>query len=118
MSLAKLPSYIREVNTTFEYLLEEYCSESSDITESLDQINNYDNDIDPEFDLKEEEKVVASFLKNPCPCTRNCQKQLNQNEVISNRAFFRSLGKKERNYILLVQLKSCSPIQNTLSQLV
>lgn len=106
MSLAKLPSYIREVNTTFEYLLEEYCSESSDITESLDQINNYDNDIDPEFDLKEEEKVVASFLKNPCPCTRNCQKQLNQNEVISNRAFFRSLGKKERNYILLVQLKS------------
>ena len=69
MSLAKLPPYICEVNTTFEYLLEEYCSESSDITEILDQINNCDNELDPKFDLKEEEKVVASFLKNPCLCS-------------------------------------------------
>ena len=40
MSLAKLPSYIREVNTTFEYLLEEYCSESSDITEEHSNHSN------------------------------------------------------------------------------
>jgi len=104
--LAKLPPYVREVNTAFEYLLEEYCSENYDITEFIDQINNRDNKIDQEFNLKEEEKVVASFLKKPCPCSRNCQKQLNQDEVISHRAFFRSLEKKERNYILLVQLKS------------
>ena len=103
--MAKLPSYVREVNVAFEYLLEEYCNESYDITESIAEINNYTN-IDPEFNINDEEKIVASFLKKPCPCSRNCQKQLNQDEVISNRAFFRSLGKKERNYILLVQLRS------------
>ena len=103
--MAKLPSYVREVNVAFEYLLEEYCNESYDITESIAEINSYTN-IDPEFNINDEEKIVASFLKKPCPCSRNCQKQLNQDEVISNRAFFRSLEKKERNYILLVQLRS------------
>ncbi len=106
MPLKRLPSYVREVNIAFEYLLEEYCSESYDITETINQINNCDNKIDPKFNIKDEEKVVASFLKNPCPCSRNCQKLLNQDEIISHRAFLRSLEKKERNYILLVQLKS------------
>ncbi len=104
--MAELPLYVREVNIAFEYLLEEYCSESYDITESIAQIGHPAKNIDPKFNIKDEEKVVASFLKKPCPCSRNCQKQLNQDEVISNRAFFRSLEKKERNYILLVQLKS------------
>lgn len=104
--MVKLPSYVREVNSAFEYLLEEYCSESYDISESIAQISNFDNNIDPKFNIKDEEKLVASFLKKPCPCSRNCQNQLNQDEVISNRSFFRSLGKKERNYILLSQLKS------------
>lgn len=104
--MTNLPFYVRKVNSVFEYLLEEYCSESYDITESIAQINNSDNNIDPKFNIKEEEKVVASFLKKPCPCSLNCQTQLNQDEVISNRAFFRSLEKKQRNYILLVQLKS------------
>lgn len=104
--MAKLPSYDREVNIAFEYLLEEYCSESYDITESIAQINSVENNIDPQFNIKDEEKLVASFLRKPCPCSQNCQKQLNQDEVISNRAFFRSLEKKQRNHILLVQLKS------------
>lgn len=102
----RVPSYLYEVNTAFEYLLEEYFGDSSDITESFDEIDNNSYEIKPEFDVKEEERVVASFLDKPCPCSRNCQKQLNFSEVIKNRAFFRSLGKKERNYILLVQLKS------------
>lgn len=102
--MAKIPFYVREVNSAFEYLLEEYCSENYDISESIAHISN--NKIDPSFNFKEEEKVVANFLKKPCPCSQNCQNQLNQDEVISNRAFFRSLEKKERNFILLVQLKS------------
>jgi len=104
--LANLPFYVRKVNAVFEYLLEEYCSESYDITESIAQINNSTNNIDPKFNIKEEEELVASFLKKPCSCSLNCQAQLNQDEVISNRAFFRSLEKEQRNYILLVQLKS------------
>ncbi len=47
--MAKLPSYVREVHTAFEYLLEEYCSESDDIAESIAQINNSDKNIDPQF---------------------------------------------------------------------
>ena len=104
--MANLPFYVRKVNAVFEYLLEEYCSESYDITESIAQINNSTNNIDPKFNIKEEEELVASFLKKPCSCSLNCQAQLNQDEVISNRAFFRSLEKEQRNYILLVQLKS------------
>jgi hypothetical protein len=103
--LAKLHSYVLEVNALFEYLLEEYCNENSDITESIDQINNRGNEKEEEFNLKEEEKVVASFLAKACPCSLNCQKKLNQDEVISNREFFRSLEKKVRNSILLIQLK-------------
>lgn len=104
--MAKVPNYVREVNSTFEYLLEEYCSESADITESIIQIDNPDKNIDPKFNIQDEERVVTSFLKKPCPCSRNCQNLLTYDEVINNRAFFRSLEKKERNYILLVQLKS------------
>lgn len=59
-----------------------------------------------EVDLQEEEKVVASFLRTPCPCSRNCQEQLDHEEVTNNRAFFRSLGKNERNYVLVMILKS------------
>ena len=104
--LAKLPIYSREVNTAFEYLLEEYYNESSDITETIDQINNVKNNIEVDFNVEEEEKRVTAFLNTPCPCTQNCQKLLSRNEVINNRAFFRSLEKKERNYILLTQLKT------------
>ena len=108
MSLPKLPYHIREVNTAFEHLLEEYCSESrdTDITESIDQINYLDNEADQKFDFKKEKEAIASFLKTPCPCSKNCQARLNKDEVVSNRAFFRSLKKNERNYILLSQLKS------------
>ncbi len=104
--MAKLPSYVREVNAAFEYLLEEYCSESYDIAKSIAQINNSDKNIDPQFNIKDEEKLVASFLEKPCTCSQNCEKQLTHNEVMKNRAFFRSLEKKQRNLILLVQLKS------------
>ena len=104
--MAKPPSYVREVNTAFEYLLAEYCSESSDIAESIAQICDHDQKVDSKFNIKEEEKVVASFLKKPCPCSQNCQKLLKHDEIISHRAFLRSLEKKEKNHILLVQLKS------------
>lgn len=100
--MAKLPSYVREVNTAFECLLEEYCRQSDDIAESIAQINNSDKP----FNMADEEKLVASFLETPCPCSHNCQKQLTYDEVMKNRAFFRSLDKKQRNLILLVQLKS------------
>jgi len=103
--LAKLPTYTREVNTAFEYLLDEYYSENSDITETIDQISDIKDNI-TEFNLEEEEKRVDAFLNTPCSCTQNCQQQLSRNEVINNRAFFRALGKKERNYILLNQLKT------------
>ncbi len=103
--MTKLPTFVREVNSAFEYLLEEYYSESSDITKTLDQLNDINN-VSTEFNFKEEEKRVTSFLNTPCPCTQNCQKQLNKNEVINHRAFFRSLEKKERNFILLAQLKT------------
>jgi hypothetical protein len=103
--LSKIPQYLTEVNTAFEYLLEEYLNDDSDIAETISKINNDDNKIDEQFAEKEEE-VVAAFLNNPCPCSRNCQKQLNHQEVIKNRAFFRSLGKTERNNILLIVLKS------------
>ena len=102
--MTKPPTFVREVNTAFEYLLEEYYSESSDITETIDQLN-YINNVSTEFNFEEEEKRVTYFLNSPCPCTQNCQKQLNKNEVINHRAFFRSLEKKERNLILLAQLK-------------
>ena len=104
--MPKIPLHLHEVNTAFEYLLEEYLNDNSDIVETLDKINNDDNNIDSEFDTEEEEKVVAAFLNSPCPCSRNCQKQLNHQEVINNRAFFRSLEKKERNDILMIVLKS------------
>lgn len=102
--MAKLPTYVYEVNAAFEYLLEEYCSENADITESIDQVNQ--RKVSLEFNYKEEENKVVSFLNTPCPCSKNCQKQLHKDEVISNRAFFRALDKKERNYILLAQLKT------------
>ncbi len=104
--MAKLPSYVREVHTAFEYLLEEYYSESYDIAESIAQINNSDKTLDPQSNIEDEEKLVASFLEKPCPCSQNCQKQLTHDEVMKNRAFFRSLEKKQRNLLLLVQLKS------------
>ena len=103
--MAKLPTYAREINTAFEYMLEEYCSEDCDITESITQINNLKSQFSAELDTKEEDRV-ASFLNTPCPCSKDCQKQLSKDEVISNRAFFRSLGKAERNHILLIQLKT------------
>lgn len=99
--MPKIPLYLHEVNSAFEYLLEEYLNDKFDIVETLDQINKDDS----EFDI-EEEKVVVAFLITKCPCSRNCQKQLNHQEVINNRAFFRSLEKKERNNILLIILKS------------
>lgn len=105
MSL-KLPSYAREVNRAFEYLLEEYCSESCDVSKFVDPINDDNNKINQQFNFEKEKELVSSFLKTSCSCSQNCQKQLNEDELISNRLFFRSLGKKERNYILLVQLKS------------
>ncbi len=104
--MARSPLYVREINDAFEYLLEEYCSESLDITESIAQIETPDNDEDLKFSIADEEKAVASFLNTPCPCSRNCQEQLTTDEVISNRAFLRSLKKKERNFVLLAQLKS------------
>jgi hypothetical protein len=104
--LAKLPTYAREVNTAFEYLLEEYYNESNDITETIDQIDNIKNDAAVEFNLDEEEKRVDYFLSTPCPCKKNCQNQLTKNEVINNRSFFRALEKNEKNYIIITQLKS------------
>jgi len=104
--LAKLPTYAREINTAFEYLLEEYFSESGDISESLDQINDLKRKLESEPTPKEEKKSVVSFLNTPCPCSKDCQKQLSKDEVINHRAFFRSLNKKERNYLLLAQLKT------------
>ena len=100
--MSKLPSYVHEVNNFFDLLLEEYCSEDYGITEPIAQNSKED----PKLNIEDEKKLVSSFLKNPCSCSRNCHKQLNFDEVISNRAFFRSLEKKERNSILLVQLKS------------
>jgi GTP cyclohydrolase FolE2 len=94
--LTKPPIYTREVNSAFEFLLEEYCSESSDIIESIDRIDLLKNKLTPDFDVKEEENAVTSFLNTPCPCSKNCQQQLSRDEVISNRAFFRSLEKMER----------------------
>lgn len=106
MALPKPPTHVREVSDAFEYLLEEYFG-GSDIAESLDQIaSSRENHEADEVDLKEEEKVVASFLRTPCPCSRNCQEQLDHEEVTNNRAFFRSLGKNERNYVLVMILKS------------
>jgi hypothetical protein len=99
--LSKIPLYSHEVNAAFEYLLEEYLSDNTNIAEALDQTNN----INSKFDAEEEEKLVATFLETPCPCSRNCQKLLTHQEVIKNRAFFRSLGKNERNYIILTILK-------------
>jgi len=49
VSLVKLPLYVREVDIVFEYLLEDYCSENYDISESIAQINNSDNNIDTEL---------------------------------------------------------------------
>lgn len=89
----------------FEYLLDEYLNDNHDIAETLSKINNDDNSIDSESNTEIDTKVVAAFLESPCPCSRNCQKLLNHQEVISIRAFFRSLEKKERNYILLSILK-------------
>ena len=103
--MSKIPLYLHEVNTVFKHLLEEYLNDSPDIAETLAQINNKGNNIDLEFDTKIDTKIVAAFLKSPCSCSRNCQKLLNHQEVIENRAFFRSLEKKERNYILLSILK-------------
>ncbi|MCP4112845.1 MAG: hypothetical protein GY749_46195 [Desulfobacteraceae bacterium] len=103
--MAGIHSYVREVNTLFEDLLEEYCNENHDITESVEQISSYGTDAD-EFNLKDEEKAVANFLAKPCPCSRNCQKKLNYDELIGNRAFFRSLEKNVKNIILLIQLES------------
>ena len=104
--MAKLPIYTREVRSAFEYLLEEYCSGNSGITESIDQIIDLKNKSTSEFDTEEEETKVSAFLNTSCPCLKNCQKQFSKNEVISNRAFFRSLEKKERNHVLIVQLKT------------
>ena len=104
--MSKIPQDLQEVNTAFEYLLEEYLNDDPEIAETISKINNDDNKIDEQFFVEKEELVVAAFLNNPCPCSRNCQKQLNHQEVIKNRAFFRSLGKTERNNILLIVLKS------------
>jgi len=103
--LANVNLYVREVNTLFEELLENYFYNNNDITESIDLINNHETGPD-DFNLKEEEEVVAAFLAKPCPCSQNCQKKLNYDEVISNRALFRSLEKKVKNMILLIQLKT------------
>ncbi|KHD04931.1 hypothetical protein PN36_33745 [Candidatus Thiomargarita nelsonii] len=110
--MSKIPLYLDEVNTAFEYLLEEYLNDNSDVAETLTKINNDDNNIDSKFDLEEEEKVVAAFLETPCHCSRNCKFFLNYQEVIKNRAFFRSLEKKERNYILLNVLKILLSIED------
>ena len=104
--MPKLHSYVREVNNLFDYLLEEYCNENSDITESIDQINNCNSELEEDFNYEEEEKIVASFLSNSCSCLLDCQKQISQDEIISNRAFYRSLDKNVKNSILLTQLKS------------
>jgi hypothetical protein len=103
--LSKIPLYPDEVNTTFEYLLDEYLNDDVNISEAHDQINGNNDNVVASFDTKEEEMVVATFLKTPCPCLKNCQKLLNHQEAIKNRAFFRSLEKQERNYILLSILK-------------
>ncbi|MDA3791115.1 MAG: hypothetical protein PF503_21790 [Desulfobacula sp.] len=60
--MAKSPLYIREINDAFEYLLEEYCNDSPDITESIAQIETPDNNEDPKFSITDEEKAVESFL--------------------------------------------------------
>ncbi len=101
--MSKIPLYLHEVNTVFNNLLEEYLDDNPNIAETLAQINN--NDIDPKLNTEIDTKIVAAFLDNPCPCSRNCQKLLSHQEVVKNRAFFRALEKKERNYILLSILK-------------
>ncbi len=103
--MATLPTYIREVNTAFEYMLEEYCREDGDITDAIDQIDERKRTRSQEF-AEEEETIVTSFLNTPCPCSKECQKQLSKEEVINHRAFIRSLEKQERNYLLLAQLKT------------
>ncbi len=77
------------------------------MADSLDQIvsGNEKNKV-AEVDLKEEEERIKTFLRTPCPCSQNCQKHLNYKELSHNRAFFRALGKNERNYILVMILKS------------
>ena len=65
--LAKLPIYLREVNTAFEYLLEEYYSESSDITKTIDQINDIKNNIVVDFNVEEEEKKSDCFFEYTLP---------------------------------------------------
>lgn len=104
--MPKLAAHVREVSKVFERLLDEYAS-NPDISESLDRITIGRGNCDTEkFDLKKEEEVVAAFLRTPCSCFRNCERQLDYNEVVSNRAFSRSLEKKERNYALVMVLKS------------
>lgn len=105
ITLTAIPSHVEEVNTAFKNLLEEFCCEDLELTESMDQVANYVDNVCPELD-EEEEKTVDSFLKNPCPCLKNCQQYLDKNELVNSRSFYRSLGKKERNYVLLTQLKS------------
>ena len=105
--MGEFPIYVQKVNTAFDYLLKEYYDDDGgDITDTIDQVNDIKNNISVVFDTEKEGKIVTSFLNTPCPCTKNCQKQLSKNEVINHRLFFRSLGKKERNYILLTQLKT------------
>ena len=64
--LSKIPFNDHEVNTAFEYLLEEYLNDNSDIGETLTQINFDSNKIESEFDAEFDTKVVAAFLENPC----------------------------------------------------
>ncbi len=103
--LANVHLYVREVDTLFKDLLEEYFNEDRDITESADRIRSLETHADV-FSLKEEEEAVADFLAKPCPCSQNCQSKLNYDEVAGSRAFFRSLEKNVKNMILLIQLKS------------
>ncbi len=54
MPSQKLPTYACEVNTAVEYLLEEYCSEDCDITESINKINL--KETSAEYRAEEEKK--------------------------------------------------------------
>jgi len=106
---ASSDTFSREVTRAFQELLEEYVmdlhgSSPSDSSPSVPSHHTETVEIDP----GKERRRIEAFLRQPCPCGRNCQSQFEPGEVFEARAAFRSLTKSEQNCFILAQLRSAA----------
>ena len=102
-----------ELAKIFENFLKEYLLPTFRHDNDHSEMNN--SFALKEIDRNQENLLVSEFIKTPCACGKNCQKQFFERELLETRENFRYLTRNEKNCMILAQLKSFQRISNAKS---